>query len=161
MSGRSRHLRDGKWITNRKTDRRQSVAVTGSFELSFLLPDALAFAIAPGPGQGWGVVIEDGGLVKIVGNSVQHACRLAAAFLDRVAPAIDLILKASLKRLPEGGTAPPIARQMADTWNSLGDSAQGVVERLEAIGRPCTITIMDEFIMFRGAVRLDVERKPL
>ena len=89
MSGRTHHWRDGKLITNRKTDRRQSPRRRPEnqfpdIRLTCALPKTLAFAVAPGV-HGYGVEVLNGGVAQIIGNSAEHCFLLARAFFAKVA----------------------------------------------------------------------------
>jgi hypothetical protein len=102
MSGRTRHLRDGAWITNRKTDRRTprrdpaerrqaiiraALAPAGDkiqVGMAFRLPQWLEGLVAIGP-FGIGITIRPEYFVLILGNSSEHCERLAKDFFATTA----------------------------------------------------------------------------
>ena len=102
MSGRSLHLRDGKLITNRKTDRRQGPArpmaerlfelnlkglddvVGREVRMAFLLPASLQGFVASGQ-HGIGVTVFARGFVRIGGHSSEQCFGLARDFFQDVA----------------------------------------------------------------------------
>jgi hypothetical protein len=102
MSGRSLHLRDGKLITNRKTDRRQTAArpmaerllefnrngladvVGKEVRIAFLLPASLQPMVASGP-HGVGITVFARGFVRINGHSAEQCFGLARNFLGSIA----------------------------------------------------------------------------
>lgn len=100
MSGRTRHLRDGVLITNRKTDRRNprrdprdklrelAAASTGpdSFPVRLVcrLPKMLEGLVAAGP-HGVGVQVMSGGYLRIGGHSAEQCFQKAQAFFAAVA----------------------------------------------------------------------------
>jgi hypothetical protein len=101
MSGRARHLRDGQWITNRKTDRRnprrspaerRQALITEAFAkpdpalvaMVFRLPEWLGAATAPGQ-HGIGIEVLKSDFVRVSGNSADHCWYLARSFLGAIA----------------------------------------------------------------------------
>lgn len=102
MSGRSLHLRDGKLITNRKTNRRQGPArpmaeqlrdlnrkgledvVGKEVRMAFLLPASLQGMVASGQ-HGIGVTVFAKGFVRISGHSAEQCFSLARDFLGVIA----------------------------------------------------------------------------
>lgn len=104
MSGRSLHLRDGKLITNRKTDRRQSPkrpiavrlaeinrkginqVVGVEVRMAFLLPQSLRGFVASGR-HGVGVNVMARDFVQITGHSAEQCYSLARTFFADVAKA--------------------------------------------------------------------------
>lgn len=90
MSGRARHWRDGKLITNRKTDRRQSERTKPEdmpeYVVRFMLPADIGFAIAEGPTGVIGVsVTTPGPTVEVRGKDLDWVLRQAAEYLGKVA----------------------------------------------------------------------------
>lgn len=102
MSGRSRHLRDGVWITNRKTDRRQSPTrplIERLHELNekhaardqngwdvtvcFLLPKSLEAFVSSG--QFCVGIQVFRGFVQISGDSTERCFERAQSFFATVA----------------------------------------------------------------------------
>lgn len=102
MSGRTRHLRDGKWITNRKTDRRQSPRAAPhempAFRLTFMLPASIAFSVAEGATGVFGVTVRPGHIVEACGKDRDWVFKQAAEFLGLVAEGQELSLPATLYR---------------------------------------------------------------
>lgn len=105
MSGRARHLRDGEWITNRKTDRRQSARTKPQdmpdWRLSFILPDAIAFSVADGPTAISGVTVSRIGHVVQVearGKNRDWVLQQASTFLGTIAGGLERKLTATLER---------------------------------------------------------------
>jgi hypothetical protein len=101
MSGRTRHLRDGELITNRKTDRRQSparplkerlqeIALKGAgaaesrVRMAFVLPAALEGFISPGALDP-GIEVLARGFVRITSWSAEKCFSRAQAFFRDVA----------------------------------------------------------------------------
>jgi hypothetical protein len=89
MSGRARHWRDSKLITNRKTDRRQGPRVPQEelpdYVLRFCLPTTLAFSVSPGPTRVVGVTVLRGDMVEARGVNLTWLLGQIAEFLGRLA----------------------------------------------------------------------------
>lgn len=102
MSGRVRHWRDGELITNRKTDRRQSKSVPAhlmpDYRLTFMLPAAQGFAVAPGKTPIAGVTVLDGGMVEARGKNRDWVLKQAGEFIGSVANGQDMIISVTLTR---------------------------------------------------------------
>lgn len=104
MSGRTRHLRDGELITNRKTDRRQAPRTP-----SHLMPDwVLRFPVPPTarllvPDSGStgmiGVSItQPGPYVQVAGKDQQWVLEQGAKYLGSIASGLELQAEAKLTR---------------------------------------------------------------
>jgi hypothetical protein len=112
VSGRARHWRDGKLITNRKTDRRQSKSVPPDqmpdWVLRFLLPTNVAFSVAEGPTNVVGVaVVTPGPYVEVRGKNMEWVLRQAAVYLGVIAGSLELrIAHALLSRDAYPGPTP-------------------------------------------------------
>jgi hypothetical protein len=86
MSGRARHLRDGEWITNRKTDRRNPRTKPEDrpeLRFTFILPSVLAFSTAAGD-YGFATVDPDA-MVTVRGKDREFVLRKAGEFLRSIA----------------------------------------------------------------------------
>lgn len=112
MSGRALHLRDGKLITNRKTDRRQSKSVPvehlPDFVLRYTLPASLSFSVALGPTGVIGVTMLRGDVVETSGKNLDWVLGQGAAFLGAIATAAgqELSIPAHLTRDAYPGLTP-------------------------------------------------------
>jgi hypothetical protein len=101
MSGRSLHERDGKLITNRKTDRRQSPArplrdhledfalkgdqhFSTRVRLAFMLPKSIEPMVTPGSYDG-GLDVVSRGFVRITSWSAEKCFARAQEFFRDVA----------------------------------------------------------------------------
>jgi hypothetical protein len=98
MSGRARHLRDGHWITNRKTDRRNPrrdprdklKELAGAHgddwpvRMVFRLPKTLEGFVAPGP-HGLGITVLGRGYVRIGSDASERCFAKAREFCAVVA----------------------------------------------------------------------------
>jgi hypothetical protein len=99
MSGRTRHLRDGEWITNRKTDRRnprrdprdklrELVADKPDegfpIRMAFRLPKSLEGFVAPGS-HGFGLEVLPRGFVYINSRSAEQCFIAAGKFFATIA----------------------------------------------------------------------------
>lgn len=101
MSGRTRHMRDGVLITNRKTDRRQAparplrerlqeIALQGDADvgtrvrMAFVIPHALEALVAKGELPG-GIQILARGFVRITSWSAEKCFERAQSFFRDVA----------------------------------------------------------------------------
>lgn|GEM_PF-3144817 len=90
MSGRSLHLRDGKLITNRKTDRRQAERtppdLMPDWRVTLPLPGRLAFSVSAGMPTGIiGVEVGQGPAIEARGKNWEWVYRQAGEFLARIA----------------------------------------------------------------------------
>jgi hypothetical protein len=119
MSGRARHLRDGVWITNRKTARRQSPRRPllerlhdlnarqarrdpgYDVRIGFLLPPELGGFVASGPHGGGVHVLKD--FVQISGVSAEQCFQRAANFFAVVAKDRAFTRRASIISLKRPG----------------------------------------------------------
>lgn len=123
MSGRTLHLRDGKLITNRKTDRRQSrprepmerlidaherqarrapTAWNPSYRLSFVLPKTLQGFVASGDHDHGIYVLK--GLVQVTRGSATECFVEASQYLAKLFrdyPAFTMLGVMSCSREPE------------------------------------------------------------
>lgn len=122
MSGRARHWRDGKLITNRKTDRRQGPATERTdpdqmpeYVLRFMLPIAIGFAISEGPTGVIGVTVSrPGPTVEVRGKNLDWVLRQGAAYLGAIAGDREHIISGRITRdaypgpTTDGPLRPPI-----------------------------------------------------
>lgn len=111
MSGRARHWRDGELITNRKTDRRQSVNrpphEMPDWVLTFRLPGDFAFSVTAGAPTGViGVIVKPGAIVEARGKQWEWVYRQAAAYLGTIARGRDLVVTATVTRDAAPAAAP-------------------------------------------------------
>lgn len=89
MSGRTLHWREGKLITNRKTDRRQSPRVksidTPDWVLRLQLPDELAFSVSVGRTSVIGVtVVLPGPTVEARGGAEWWVLQQMQEFINKI-----------------------------------------------------------------------------